>query len=187
MCLYTHHIFLNQSSVDRHLGRFHVWAIVNSAAMNTGVHISFQISVFVFFWTFSQEWSGIAGSCGSSTFSFFCFCLFFGGWFWAALRLHCCAWAFSNCSKLGLLFVVVHRLLIVVASRCRAWASRHTSFSSCGSMRALEHRLSSCGTRAQLLHSMWDLPGPGLEPVSPALAGGFVTTAPPGKSLLLVF
>ena len=30
---------------------------------------------------------------------------------------------------------------------------------------------------------MWDLPGPGLEPVSPALAGGFLTSAPPGKSL----
>ena len=29
--------------------------------------------------------------------------------------------------------------------------------------------------------SAWDLPGPGLEPVSPALAGGFLTTAPPGK------
>ena len=28
---------------------------------------------------------------------------------------------------------------------------------------------------------MRDLPGPGLEPVSPALAGGFLTTAPPGK------
>ena len=28
---------------------------------------------------------------------------------------------------------------------------------------------------------MWDLPGPGLKPVSPALAGGFLTTAPPGK------
>ena len=28
---------------------------------------------------------------------------------------------------------------------------------------------------------MWDLTGPGLEPVSPALAGGFLTTAPPGK------
>ena len=30
---------------------------------------------------------------------------------------------------------------------------------------------------------MWDLPGPGLKPVSPALAGGFLTTVPPGKSL----
>ena len=29
---------------------------------------------------------------------------------------------------------------------------------------------------------MWDLPGPGLEPRSPALAGGYLTTAPPGKS-----
>ena len=42
-------------------------------------------------------------------------------------------------------------------------------------------RLSNCGSRAQLLHGMWDLPRPGLEPVSPALAGGFSTTAPPGK------
>ena len=30
---------------------------------------------------------------------------------------------------------------------------------------------------------MWDLRGPGLEPLSPALAGGFLTTAPPGKSI----
>ena len=34
---------------------------------------------------------------------------------------------------------------------------------------------------------MWDLPGPGLEPMSPALAGRFLTTAPPGKSLKTVF
>ena len=31
---------------------------------------------------------------------------------------------------------------------------------------------------------MWDLPGPGLEPVFPALAGGFLTTVPPGKPVL---
>ena len=58
--------------------------------------------------------------------------------------------------------------------------------SSCGSW-ALECRLSSYGAQAYLLHGMWDLPGPGLEPVSepvsPALAGGFLTTVPPGKSL----
>ena len=29
---------------------------------------------------------------------------------------------------------------------------------------------------------MWDLPGPGIEPMTPALAGGFLTTEPPGKS-----
>ena len=34
---------------------------------------------------------------------------------------------------------------------------------------------------------MWDLPGPGLEPVSPALAGRFSTTAPPGKPQGLIF
>ena len=28
---------------------------------------------------------------------------------------------------------------------------------------------------------MWDLPRPGIEPVSPALTGGFLTTTPPGK------
>ena len=52
--------------------------------------------------------------------------------------------------------------------------------SSCGSW-ALEHRLSSCGAWAQLLCGMWDLPGPGLEPMSLALAGGFLTTAPLGR------
>ena len=34
-----------------------------------------------------------------------------------------------------------------------------------------------------MLHGMWDLPRPGLEPVSLALAGRFLTTAPPGKPL----
>ena len=40
---------------------------------------------------------------------------------------------------------------------------------------------SSCGTGAQLLHVRWNLPGAGIEPVSPALAGGFFTTVPPVK------
>ena len=62
----------------------------------------------------------------------------------------------------------------------RGTCSRQAGFSSCGS-RALERRLSSCGAWAQLLRGTWDLPGPGLEPMSPALAGGFLTTAPPGK------
>ena len=34
---------------------------------------------------------------------------------------------------------------------------------------------------------MWNLPGLRIEPVSPALAGGFLTTAPPGKSLSVTF
>ena len=42
-----------------------------------------------------------------------------------------------------------------------------------------EHRLSSCGAWAELLHGMWDLPGLGIEPMSLALAGGFFTPEPP--------
>ena len=33
---------------------------------------------------------------------------------------------------------------------------------------------------------MWDLPGPGIEPMSPALTGGFFTTEPPGKPYLSI-
>ena len=42
-------------------------------------------------------------------------------------------------------------------------------------------RFSSCGLWAQLLHDMWNLPGLEFEPMSPALKGGVLTTAPPGK------
>ena len=49
-------------------GCFRVLAVVNSAAMNNGVHISFQISVF--FFSGHRPRSGIAGSYGNSIFSF---------------------------------------------------------------------------------------------------------------------
>ena len=67
-------------------------------------------------------------------------------------------------------------------SCCRTRALGCTGFSSYSSW-ALEHRLSSCGTQAQLLLGMWDLPGSGIEPMSPVLAGGFFTTEPPRKPL----
>ena len=57
------------------------------------------------------------------------------------------------------------------------------AFSSCGKQGLLSFvvcGLNSCDTRTQLLCSMWDLPGPGVKPVSPALAGGFLTTGPHG-------
>ena len=41
--------------------------------------------------------------------------------------------------------------------------------------------LRSCGTRAYSFIGMWDLPRPGIEPISSALAGRFLTTGPPGK------
>ena len=90
-------------------------------------------------------------------------------------------------------FVAVRGLSLVAASggfsccgarALGAWASVVVArgLSSCDSQ-ALERRLSSCGTRAQLLRGMWDPPRPGIEPASPALAGGFLTTVPPVKSL----
>ena len=62
-------------------------------------------------------------------------------------------------------------------------ARGHVGFSSCGTL-VLEHRLSSCGARAQLLYGRWDLSGSGMEPVSPALAGKFFTTESSGKPTL---
>ena len=53
-------------------------------------------------------------------------------------------------------------------------------FSSWGSW-ALEYELSSCGAQAQLPRS-WNLPGPGIEPMSPVLAVRFLTTGLPEKS-----
>ena len=43
---------------------------------------------------------------------------------------------------------------------------------------------SSCGVWAQLPQGMWDLPRPGIEPMSPELAGRLLTTGSPKKSLL---
>ena len=81
-------------------------------------------------------------------------------------------------------FVSVQGLSLVVASgghsssRC---AGLSLSRPLVAEHRLQMHRLSSCGARAYLLCGMWDLPRPGLEPVSPALAGRFLTTVPPGK------
>ena len=63
--VYMCHIFFIHSSVNGHLGCFHVLAIVNRAAMNTEVHDSFWIMVFSGYMP-----RGIAGLYGSSIFSF---------------------------------------------------------------------------------------------------------------------
>ena len=79
----------------------------------------------------------------------------------------CCTRAFSSCGELGLLFMLC--LAFPLQGLFLLWSvgSRHRGFSS-------------CGAQAYLLCGMWDLLGPGIQAASPALAGGFLTTGPPG-------
>ena len=88
--------------------------------------------------------------------------------FLTVLGLCFCLRTFSSCGEQGPLFIAVRAPLTIAASL----VAEH---------RLQTRRLSRCGSRALLLHGMWDLPRPGLEPVSPALAGRLPTTAPPGK------
>ena len=103
-----------------------------------------------------------------NSFFFFNFGFIYLFIFMAVLGLRFCARAFSSCGKWGPFFIAVRGPLIIVAFL----VAEH---------RLQTRRLSNCGSRAQLLRGMWDLPRPGLEPVSSALAGRLSTTAPPGK------
>ena len=67
--MYIFHVFFIHSSIDGHLSSLHFLAVVNIAAVNFGVHVSFRISG-VFFGGGYIPRSGIAGSYGSSIFSF---------------------------------------------------------------------------------------------------------------------
>ena len=86
----------------------------------------------------------------------------------AVLGLRFCARAFSSCGKRGPLFIAMRGPLTIAASL----VAEH---------RLQTRRLSNCGSRARLLRGTRDPPRPGLEPMSPTLAGRFSTTAPRGK------
>ena len=62
---HTHHIFI-YSSVSGHLGSFYVLAVISSTAVNIGVRVSFWIMIFSRY----IPRGGVAGSYGSSIFSF---------------------------------------------------------------------------------------------------------------------
>ena len=127
--------------------------------------------IYIVLWEYTIEASDIAGQGSLLKFVYFWLC-----WVFAAAQAFlelCRAGLRSSCSE------QTYRS----GSCCRAQA---VGLSSCGSW-ARETRLSSCGTWAQLLRGMWELPRPGIEPVSPALAGRFFTTEPPGKPLPQVF
>ena len=64
--VYMYHNFFIHSSVDGHLGCFYVLALVNSAAMNNGIHVSFSILVS----SMNMPRSGISGSYGGLISSF---------------------------------------------------------------------------------------------------------------------
>ena len=86
----------------------------------------------------------------------------------AVLGLRPCARAPSSRGKWGPLSIAVR-------------GPPTTATSPAAEHRLQTRRLSNCGSRAQSLRGTWDPPRPGLEPASPALAGRFSTTAPPGK------
>ena len=100
----------------------------------------------------------------------------------------CCVFIAALAVSRGYCLLAVHGLLMVVASLVAEhgfWGSQASVVAMCGlssgGSRAPGHNHSSCGTWAHLLLHMWDLPRPGIEPISLALAGRFFATEPPGK------
>jgi len=96
--------------------------------------------------------------------------------FMAILGFHCCVGALSSFGSGAL-------------SSCGEQASHCGGFSCWGAQaRGLSGAAAlSSRAQAQLLQRIWNLSRPGIKPMSPALAGGFLPTVPPTKSLSGIF
>ena len=79
------------------------------------------------------------------------------------------------------LFIAAGSSWSVQALSGRGEQASHRSGSSCCRAQALEHGLNGCGVWPWSLRDMSDLPGPGIEPASPALTRGLFTPGPPGQ------
>ena len=124
----------------------------------------------------SQNWlqAGVLGlgNRNSSCLLFFMFFFnfyFFGGVVGraAGLGFCCCTRAFSSCSEQGLLPKCVGfslQRLLLLWGRSPGHALKN-ELSGCG-LRALKHRLGSCGPQASFPQGRWDLPAPGIKPMS---------------------
>ena len=154
----------------------------------SGAFSRFWYALFLFSFVFGFYFSLLIASLTYQLFSSMLFifkisCLFF----WAAPDLCCCAPAFSSCGQQGLFSNCSALASVVVASLVGQHGLQGVQasvvvqgLSSC-SLQAVERGLSSCGTCAQLSGGICSLPRRGIEPMSPVLQGGFLTTAPPGK------
>ena len=118
----------------------------------------------------TQGWSGvIKGHMDSNQSGLVVYTLFFFG----------C----SGSSLLPTAFLWLRRSKATLC--CNTWASHCRSFSCCWAQPLGRAGFSGCGAWTWLFHGMWDLPRSGIELISLAPVGGFLSTVPSEKSVFI--